>query len=102
MSRSLGNRINKVTERLGDPNNARARAEAIARGLSTEQLNAEIRRIMLAGGYDPNLPHCDALAAYIEKMEAEADTNTPEEQEIERELVALQRNNAHTLTQIFP
>lgn len=102
MSNNLENRVNKIVERMGDPDNALARAEAIVRSMSVEELAAELRGVMLAKGYDVRLPHDEALAAYIEKVEAGIVTKTPEEQEVARQLVVLVRSQPDLTARLFP
>lgn len=98
MSKSLQNRVERLVERLGDPDDLRTRVEA----MSDEELRARLRELMLQGGYDPSLPHAQALAAYVAKLEAEAATLTGEGQSLTLRIASLVRGQANTLPDIFP
>lgn len=89
MNKTLANRVNKIMEIMGDPADINARVRA----MSDDELNAAIRETMIANGYDPALPHGEALAVYIAKLGAEAET---------KQLVSVLREQADILPRLFP
>ncbi|GFK92343.1 hypothetical protein NNJEOMEG_00167 [Fundidesulfovibrio magnetotacticus] len=102
MSTNLKNRVGKIVERMGDLSDPVEAFKAKARAMTHEELRAALRDAMLANGYDPSLPHDEALAAHIARLEAEAETKTPEEQEVARQLVDVVRRQADSIARLFP
>ena len=98
MGKSLQNRVERLVERLGDPDNLRTRVQA----MSDEELRARLRELMLQRGYDPSLPHAEALAAYVAKLETEAATLASEDQTLTLRIAGLVRGQADTLPELFP
>ena len=101
MNKTLANRVNKIMEHMGDVTDPVEAFKAKAARMSHEELNAALREAMIANGYDPSLPHDEALNAHIAKIETEALTKTPEEQEISRQLVSVLRRQADSLSRLF-
>ncbi len=98
MAKSLQNRVERLVERLGDPNDLRTRVQA----MSDEELRARLRELMLQGGYDPSRPHTEALAAYVAHLEAEAATLTGDDQALTLRIAGLARGQSDTLPELFP
>lgn len=98
MGKSLQNRVERLVERLGDPDHLRTRVQA----MSDQELHARLRELMVQGGYDPSLPHEEALAAYVAKLEAEAATLTGEDQALTLRIAGLALGQADTLPELFP
>lgn len=98
MSKSLRNRVERLVERVGDPNDLRVRVQA----MSDEELHARLRELMVQGGYDPSLPHEEALAVYVAKLEAEASKLTGDDQALTLRITSLIRRRADTLPGLFP
>jgi len=84
------------------PTDPMARAQAIVRNMSLEEIHAELRACMLKGGYDPTLPHDEAVLAYIARLEAKAPTLSPLDQECVRQEVILLRQGPNFLRVMFP
>ena len=99
---ALQNRVRKLAERLGDPDDIQARAQAIVRNMSLEEIHAELRACMLKNGYDPTLPHDEAVVAYIALLEAKAPTLSSVDQECVRQEVILLRRGPNFLHKLFP
>ena len=85
-----------------NPTDPMERAKAIVRAMSIEEINAELRACMLKGGYDPTLPHDEAVEAYIALLEAKAPTLSPLDQECVRQEVILLRQGPNFLEKLFP
>uniref|UniRef100_I2Q569 Uncharacterized protein n=1 Tax=Desulfovibrio sp. U5L TaxID=596152 RepID=I2Q569_9BACT len=98
MGKSLENRVARLMERLGDPDDLRTRVRA----MTDEELRARLRELMVQGGYDPGLPHAEALAAYVAKLKAEAATLSGEDQALTLRLAGLVRGQADSLPELFP
>lgn len=102
MSRSLKNRVEHLTARYGDLSDPMVRAQAIVRKMSREEINAELRECMLKNGYDPTLPHGEAITAYIALLEAKVPTLSSTDQECVRQEVELLRKGPNFLGELFP
>jgi len=98
MSKSLETRVQKLMDRMGDPNSVEARC----RNMSDEELNATIRRLMLDDGYDTSLPHAEAQARYIEKLEAELPSLGEQEQGWQRRIIECVKGDLDNLRLMFP
>lgn len=98
MGKSLQNRVERLVERLGDPDHLRTRVQA----MSDQELHTRLRELMLQRGYDPSLPHEEALAAYVAKLEAEAAILTGEDQALTLRIAGLALGQADTLPELFP
>ena len=98
MGKSLQNRVARLVERFGDPDDLRTRVEA----MSDEELHARLRELMLQGGYDPSLPPGEALTAFVARLEAEAATLAGEDQALTLRVAGLVRGQADTLPALFP
>lgn len=84
------------------PTDPEAIAWARVRAMSVEEINAEIRRLMLKNGYNPSLPHEVALARYIEKLEAELPGLGEKEQGWQRQILDRLRQGKRDLSRLFP
>jgi len=102
MGKSLKNRVERLTGRYGDLSDPMVRGQAIVRAMSIEEIHAELRRLLLANGYDPSLPHAEALAAYIAKREAELPALTKEDQGWSQQSIALLKKDPKFVRDIFP
>ena len=98
MSRNLETRVRKLMDRMGDPNSVEARARA----MSDEELRATIRALMLDNGYDPTLPHVEAQAAYVAKLEAELPSLGEQEQGWQRKIIEHVKRDLDDLRIMFP
>lgn len=98
MSKSLETRVRKLMDRMGDPNSIEVRARA----MSDEELNARLRQLMLKDGYDPTLPHAEAQARYIEKLEAELPAMGEQEQGWQRRIIECVKQALDDLRIMFP
>lgn len=94
----MQNRVARLVERLGDPDDLRTRVQA----MSDEELRATIRRLMLEDGYDPSLPHEEALTGYIAKLEAELPTLGEQEQGWQRQIIDHLKWDQDDLPLMFP
>jgi len=98
MSRNLQTRVARLVERMGDPNSIETRLRA----MSDEELSAALRQLMLKDGYDPSLPHEEALAAYIAKLETELPTLGEQEQGWQRQIIEHLKQKQNDLPLMFP
>ena len=98
MSKSLETRVRKLMDRMGDPNSVEVRARA----MSDEELSARLRQLMLEDGYDPTLPHAEAQARYIEKLEAELPSLGEQEQEWQQQIIKHVKRDLDDLRLMFP
>jgi hypothetical protein len=98
MNKALAHRVNKIMEYMGDITDPVEAFKAKAAAMSNEELKAARRKIMLENGYDPSLPHDEALAKYVEKLEADA---TPENQETITQLVELIKCHPEGVAKLF-
>ena len=98
MSKALESRLRKIMDRLGNPDCLQTRLEA----MSDDELDARIRELMILDGFNPALPHDEALAAYIAKYEAQAPADDAEGAALNRRIVGILRGNPSIVSDLFP
>ena len=97
---ALHRRISKLE--LALPTDPEDIALARVQAMSIDEINAEIRRLMLKNGYDSSLPHDIALPLLIEKLEAELPSLGEKEQGWRCQIIELLKQGKRDLPRLFP